>query len=211
MSIFEAKENSSISKNIGFAFLAQGVGFASSLLIALILPRFLGLEDYAFWQMFLLYSSYSGLALLGVNDGIYLRLGGKEYSTLDYRSLKTQLIIAYIFQLFIASIFCAFVAGGQFSDHYKTVLIMVAASGLIANLMSCLRYIFLSSNLTQIASMAEFFSKSFFLLSSLAALLFGFVDYRKYVLLYILSQLVALVYLMICAKKNHFGIVHKSV
>ena len=71
INIFSTEETEGIAGNLAFAIVAQGVGLVSSFLTSLVLPKFLGVEDYAYWQLFLLYSSYSGFALLGLNDGIW--------------------------------------------------------------------------------------------------------------------------------------------
>ena len=89
-SIFSTEERGGITGNLAYAVIAQGIGLLSSILTSLVLPKFLGVEDYAYWQLFLLYSSYSGFALLGLNDGIYLRLGGKRYFEVDHGELKAQ-------------------------------------------------------------------------------------------------------------------------
>ena len=86
--IFSTEERGGIAGNLAYAVVAQGIGLLSSILTSLVLPKFLGVEDYAYWQLFLLYSSYSGFALLGLNDGIYLRLGGKRYSEVNHGELK---------------------------------------------------------------------------------------------------------------------------
>ena len=59
-SIFSTEEQGGFSGNLAYAIVAQGVGLLSSILASLVLPKFLGVDDYAYWQLFLLYSSYSG-------------------------------------------------------------------------------------------------------------------------------------------------------
>lgn len=75
----------SISSNI-FTMLV-------SVIITLLVPKFLGIEEYSYWQLYLFYSSYSGYFHLGWNDGFLLRYSGKEYKELDKINIKSQLVI----------------------------------------------------------------------------------------------------------------------
>ena len=57
LNIFSTEEKGGFGSNLAYAIVAQGVGLLSSILTSLVLPKFLGVEDYAYWQLFLLYSS----------------------------------------------------------------------------------------------------------------------------------------------------------
>ena len=59
-SIFSTEERGGIAGNLAYAVVATGIGLLSSTLTSLVLPKFLGVEDYAYWQLFLLYSSSVG-------------------------------------------------------------------------------------------------------------------------------------------------------
>jgi O-antigen/teichoic acid export membrane protein len=46
----------------------------------LIIPKYLSVEGYGYWQLFLLYGSYVGILHLGFLDGLLLRWAGKDFS-----------------------------------------------------------------------------------------------------------------------------------
>ena len=58
--------NVSFKKNVLSAFGAQGVFLASKFVTVLILPRFLPVGEYAYWQLFLFYASYAEYAHIGI-------------------------------------------------------------------------------------------------------------------------------------------------
>ncbi len=120
--IFSTEERGGIAGNLAYAVVAQGIGLLSSILTSLVLPKFLGVEDYAYWQLFLLYSSYSGFALLGLNDGIYLRLGGKRYSEVNHGELKAQQCVVAASQLLVAACCLAAVLAAGFEPYRSLVL-----------------------------------------------------------------------------------------
>lgn len=211
LDIFSTEEKGGFGSNLAYAIVAQGIGLLSSVLTSLVLPKFLDVGDYAYWQLFLLYSSYSGFALLGLNDGIYLRLGGKKYGDLDYGELKAQQIIVIVFQTFVA-LGCLCVIGlSGFEPYRALVLCLCVLMGLLTNLTQCLRYVFQCTNLTRISSLADLIAKGLFIFCIAVVLLLG-IDYSLPVILgYIFCQAVALAYVLfsarrvLCARVNFCG------
>lgn len=200
LDIFSTEEKGGFGSNLAYAIVAQGIGLLSSVLTSLVLPKFLGVDEYAYWQLFLLYSSYSGFALLGLNDGIYLRLGGKAYNELTYGELKAQQIIVIVSQALVAlGCLCAIGLGG-FMPYRTLVLCLCVLMGLLTNLTQCLRYVFQCTNLTRISSLADLIAKGLLILCMAVAMLLG-IDYSlPFILGYIVCQVVALAYVLVCAR-----------
>lgn len=201
MRIFSTEETDGIAGNLIFAIIAQGVGLISSFLTSLVLPKFLGVQDYAYWQLFLLYSSYAGFGLLGLNDGIYLRLGGKRYSELPFGELKAQQLVVFVSQMFVAAVCLAAVVGAAFDPYKMLVFVLVIILGLSMNLTQCLRYVFQCTNLTRISSIADLIHKASFLLCMATLLLLGLESSLPFIICYVVCQTVALIYVFICARK----------
>ena len=197
-SIFSTEERGGITGNLAYAVIAQGIGLLSSILTSLVLPKFLGVEDYAYWQLFLLYSSYSGFALLGLNDGIYLRLGGKRYFEVDHGELKAQQCVVAASQLLVAA--CCLAAG--FEPYRALVLALCVLFGLLTNLTQCLRYVFQCTNLTRISSLADLFSKGLFVAFMATVLLMGVDSSLPFIAGYIACQVVAFLYVLACARST---------
>ena len=55
----------------------------SGVLVAFLLPKIIGLSDYGYYKTFTLYATYVGLFHFGIEDGIYLIYGGKDYEELN--------------------------------------------------------------------------------------------------------------------------------
>ena len=200
--IFSTEERGGISGNLAYAVIAQGIGLLSSVLTSLVLPKFLGVEDYAYWQLFLLYSSYSGFALLGLNDGIYLRLGGKRYSDVDHGELKAQQCVVAASQLIIAACCLAAVAASGFEPYRALVLALCVAFGLLTNLTQCLRYVFQCTNLTRISSLADLFARGLFVAFMATVSLVGVDSSLPFIVGYIACQAVAFLYVLACARET---------
>lgn len=201
ISIFSTEERGGIASNLAYAVVAQGVGLLSSILTSLVLPKFMGVEDYAYWQLFLLYSSYSGFALLGLNDGIYLRLGGKRYSEVDHGELKAQQCVVAVSQLLVAACCLAAVLSAGFEPYRALVFALCVLFGLLTNLTQCLRYVFQCTNLTRISSFADLISKGLFVAFMVTVLLMGIDSSLPFIVGYIACQAVAFLYVLACARR----------
>lgn len=205
LSIFSLKENEGITANLVYAVVAQGVGLLSSLLMSLVVPKVLGLNDYAYWQLFLLYSSYSGLALFGFNDGIYLRLGGKRFSELDLNELKGQLVLVTAAQLILGVVLLSALGFLTPDKNRLFVYLAVVISSVFANITICFAYVFQSTNLTQISSISTMSSKAAFLLCVISALIFGSASFKPFVIMYVSCQAFSMVYCIVCARSILFA------
>ena len=60
-----------LKQNMLFAYFAQGTILVSSILLTLVLPKVLGVEEFGYWQLLIMYVNYLGIAYLGLNDGLY--------------------------------------------------------------------------------------------------------------------------------------------
>lgn len=58
-------EKKKFINNLLTAFLAQGISLVLSLAMSLLVPRFLGLEQYSYWQLFIFYTGYVGFFHFG--------------------------------------------------------------------------------------------------------------------------------------------------
>lgn len=78
-----------IVKNFSWVLIAQIVVLLISVGRAIILPKFLSVEDYGYWEIYWFYSCYVALFCLGYNDGIYLQYGECNYSQLPIKSIRS--------------------------------------------------------------------------------------------------------------------------
>lgn len=87
--------------NLTSSFVANFFSLAVSLLSTLLIPKIMGETAFGYWQLYIFYISYAGLLHLGLCDGIYLRYGGKDYSTIDKIPLTAQFYTMVIYVTFL--------------------------------------------------------------------------------------------------------------
>lgn len=188
------KKEGRILTNIIYAFAAQGISLLLSILSSLILPKFFDLENYGYWSLFLFYTGYTGFFHFGLNDGVYLKIGGIEYEDMDKRLLGAQFRFGALFQTVIAiGIVMWAVLTGDGADT-RFVFIMTAAYMLLFNLTLYLGCIFQAANETRLYSLSVMIDKVVFMVSIVALFLVKSNDYKTYVWFYMLAKLLAMVY-----------------
>jgi O-antigen/teichoic acid export membrane protein len=86
-------------KTFTYATVAQVLSLSVSVSLSLLLPKFISVDSYAYWQLFVLYSSYIGILHFGFNDGAYLKLGGRKFVDIDRKEWVPQYIFIFLIQL----------------------------------------------------------------------------------------------------------------
>lgn len=76
--------------NISYTLVSNIISFVLSALITFIVPKVLGVESYAYLQLYFFYTSYIGFLHFGWADGIFLRYGGEYYDNLDKPKISGQ-------------------------------------------------------------------------------------------------------------------------
>lgn len=180
--------------NLGYAFLAQIVSLFVSIIINFLLPKFLGVEDFSFWQLFIFYSQYLPFLAFGLNDGVYLRYGGAKYNELRLSDVKTQLYIGFFYQTFFS--FILIVIYSIFAKHDERFLILILSCCyfLLFTVQNYLGYIFQAINEISFFSKATLCQRLIFILLSLLFLLLQFSHFLPFVIAYIIAEFFSTIY-----------------
>lgn len=118
--------NSNLFKNISYSFTANITSMLISVLMIIFMPKFLEVQDYSIWQLYVFYSSYLGFFHFGWLDGIYLRYGGYEFEQLDKLKFSNQLYLLFLFEAIITVILLSYVYFELADLLQKEILIFVS-------------------------------------------------------------------------------------
>ncbi len=119
-------------RNVIYVMFSNVVTLLSSVFIGLIIPKLMGVTDYGYYKMFILYGTYTALLHLGFNDGMLIKYGGKEFSTIDKKEFRTN-TQAFIFLEFFLSILL-FCTGLTFHNQYRYIFSMLGIYSFFYNL-----------------------------------------------------------------------------
>lgn len=190
----EMKPNS-FKKNIIYAFGAQFASLFLSVAMTLLIPKALGVEKYAYWQLYLFYISYTGFAHFGICDGVYLRIGGQDYGRIDRPLLKSQLVLLSGMQSVLAVLIV--LSTLAFSTEPDRVVVLAATSVymVLFNVSGYLGFIFQATNNTQVYSKSVLIDKLTFLVAVLFLLFVGVERYLEFILFHLFCKAVSAGYL----------------
>ncbi|MGL6199634.1 MAG: hypothetical protein ACRC3H_11945 [Lachnospiraceae bacterium] len=188
-------------KNFIYAFGSQLVSLSATLVITLIAPALIGVKQFAYWQLFLTYVTYVNISRFGLNDGLYLRLGGKKYEELDYKLLSHERQVFIGFQIAAAISIMIVITIMDLNSDRTFVLIACCVCIIIINANGFLIYILQAVNLTRIYSVSLILQNLTWFIAVGIIVLLRVYSYKVIIIMYILGHICAGVYLMCNARE----------
>ena len=96
------KSVKTIIQNFTYTFSSNLISMLLGVVITLIVPKVTTVTSYAWFQLFIFYTSYIGIFHFGFCDGVYLREGGSEYNKLNKILYHYEFWILFFSQIIIA-------------------------------------------------------------------------------------------------------------
>lgn len=184
---------SELKHNISYAFISQLLSLVVSVIIALIVPKLLGVDAFSYWQLFIFYTLYGGFLHLGLTDGVYLRIGGQKFENLNYDSLGSQYKYSICIQVAICLLVCLFFCHRMSPDR-SFVLIASSVCVIIGNVFSFWSFLLQSVGLVKHYSISTIFEKGIFIFFLIVFIVINSRNYRLLIVLFIISRLFSLLY-----------------
>lgn len=125
----ESNSKRNLIKNISYGFVANMVSMILGALSVLIIPKYIGVSDFGYYQLYLFYIGYVTITALGLPDGNYLKIGGQKYSELDYQKQNAQFWLMCFSQAILYLIFG--VAASTIKDLNKRWVLLAVCVGAI--------------------------------------------------------------------------------
>lgn len=183
------------SKNLIIALIAQSISFLASIVMSLLVPKILSVEQFGYWQLFLLYNTYVGFSLLGLNGGIYLTEGGKKRSTVNRALVGSQIRFGIISQLFVSLLFI--ISSFFLVDQQDRLFVCISTAVylIISNTNDLIGYLFQAINETRLFSLSTTIDRVLYLVVLVFLVgIFRTDSYRPYIILFICTKTIALFY-----------------
>lgn len=183
------------SKKLFYSLISQFVTLGVSLMMTIGVTKFLSVESFGYWQLFIFYSSYIGLAHFGLSDGLYLKYGGKLFTDLDKKEIKGILKFVIFFQLVIGFIIFLYALFSTIELERKFILYAISILVLITNFQTIFSYILLSTNKIIENSISVFIEKLSLLLFITCLIVIKHISFENLIFSYFLSKILSLIYL----------------
>lgn len=195
-----------MKKGITIVLCANIIFMIFNILSNFILPKYLSIESYGHYKVFILYSGYIGIAHLGFVDGIYLKYGGKDFNTINSKelALNTSTLRYMQLLLMIVTLLIAFLMENP-------IVFFIALSFIPVNMVSYYKNIFQATgefkNYSAILSILS-------ILSFICNMFLVFVTktdrYEFYILVIVISNLIVYQFLEFKSKSLQREISHLS-
>lgn len=92
-------------KNVIYAVSANVSRILTTLILTLVLPRLMTVEDYSYWQLYCFYGVYLAYSSLGWCEGTYLKYAGKTSDELDGQKMSAQFWLLCIYEILFCVLF----------------------------------------------------------------------------------------------------------
>lgn len=178
-----------IIKSIFYSLSSNFFVMLASAVITLFVPRFMGVEEFAYWQLYLFYSSYSGYFHFGWIDGFLLRNSGSDSESIDRQDVRTQLVLQTFVMAVIAYTVWYFL---NTQDGTKDIVLGFCINIVLVNLRYYLICVCQSISKFKEMAVINISDRVIFLLFLLAEFLFGRFESRDMILADILAKTVSI-------------------
>jgi O-antigen/teichoic acid export membrane protein len=174
-------------------------------LLVVMLPRYLTMADYGYWQLYFFYATYLGYLSFGLADGIFLRFSGSRLEEIP------RSVVAGHFQalLVIASVTLGVgvaVAWALVPDRTTTAIIALACvSTLFYLLRSLLTFAHQAANRMELFATATVLERLVGLAIAVVLLLVGYRDLVGFLLADVVGRAIGLGYAMVSAREFVFA------
>lgn len=187
-------------KNISYAISSNMISLLISSLVVLVIPRFLDVEKYGYFQLYLFYSGFVGFLHLGWNDGMYLRYGGEEYSRLDKSLFASQFYMLAIFQTILFLIFSLIIFSSAVSGNRAFILLMTTTDMIIVNVRFFLYYLLQATNRITDYARSKILDRVLYAFLIITIIFFRNISYQTMIFSDLLAKLISLVFVIYICK-----------
>lgn len=110
------KQMNNIIKRILMLLGINGISLIIAMIMNLILPRYISVSEYGYWQLYLMYVTYLAYNSFGWIEGIYLHYGGLDYKSLNKEEFTAQFKLFFLYEVLISvltGIVLVIISGGM--------------------------------------------------------------------------------------------------
>lgn len=181
-------------RNFSFTFTANLITFLLNAGVTFVIPKFVGVSEYSYYQLFQFYISYVGYLQFGWVDGMYLRLGGKYYDELDTRRIHTQWRLYMIFTFIIAAVVMVCALLGKLEADKRTVFFLTGVSALNILPLTWLQYILQATNRMKENAIIIIIRSVLFLFGIVVLLIGKIGEFEAFCVAYMIAQFISFLY-----------------
>ena len=200
-----------IKKKMKSFAVVLGSNAISSVITALVLfivPRYIGVESYGWFQLYQLYGNYILLFRLGWPDGVFLEIGGKDYRELDTKRIRSNFILYSAIEIVFGFLIAVVGVLLPYGSSKKTVFFLLGISAIFMLPRIMLQYILQATDRMREYASLVVIEKVIYGIGIAGCLISGKNNFEQLIIVDICSKIGALVYAVLKCKDLVFGLLY---
>ena len=197
-----------LTRNVSLVFLANFLSVLIATILALIVPKFISISDYSYWQLYIFYAAFTTYLSFGIPDGAYLRYGGYEYNNINKTVFIPQFWFLVILSIILnLSVMLTYISNS--TDSNKSIVVLLTClTGVLVVPRLFLVYILQGTNRIKEYSISIILERGFYFLLVVLFLILGIKEFKYLIISDIVGKLVSLIYVCFVTKELVFGKIH---
>lgn len=192
-------------RDLVYTFSANFLNFLMGFVTGFIIPKFLGIDDYAYLKIFTFYVTYVGVAHLGLLDGIYIKYGSYNYEDLPQEKFRAYTRSLIIFQI-VEAIILGIIVGIVIKDSNRSIIcFMVILNMIILNITNLFTFIHQFTKRFKLFSINTIINKLLYVIGCLFLIYFSMFNYINFVILQTVINILILGVYIFINKELVFG------
>lgn len=193
------------SKNFIFTLSANVISLLFNTFLVFLLPRFLNLTNYAYWQLYQMYALYIGYLTFGITDGIYLRYGGDDYDELPKDLFRSQFWFIIAGHIILDAFVLLAVVNTVADNNKQFIFLTMCLAGLLYVPKTLITFTMQATNRIKEYSIIIIFEKLFVLALVVILTFLGSRNYQIFVYADLFGRLLTIVFSAFLAKDIVIG------
>ena len=175
-------------RNLSYSVAASLISALVGVVVILLVPKLIGVEDYGYFQLFLFFISYVGFFHFGWADGIILRYAGERWERINRPRFAGQAAFFLFFEISLWGLFCfaCWAWGEEGSRLYVLLSTGICAVLVLAN--TFFRFILQATNRIRAFAFLTLSERLTYLLLVLIGLVLKERSFHFYIATYIGAQ-----------------------
>lgn len=182
-------------RNFTIAVTANFISMSVTALLILIVPKFIAIEDYSYWQLYILYVAFVGFLSFGWADGVYLRYGGTKYEELDTKVIASQFWLLLGLQSVISLGLLAYGLIIIDDENKGFIIALVGLNCVLINMRTFIQLLLQGTDRILVFSRTHIWERIAYLTLFVLMISSGVKDYEYLILADALTKLVTLIVL----------------
>lgn len=171
-------------KNVSYSLFSNISNMLLGIVAVLVFPKFIGVDGYGYYQLFIFYSSIMIITAFGWGEGYYLQIGGKKYTELDKNQESAHFWMMTIAQTIVYVLILVFILLSASESDKRLVYILSCVWAFGSNPRYFLKLVLQATNSIRKYAVVTITERLISIVLTFTLICFG---YRNYVMLLVLE------------------------